>query len=97
MANLINEGFICKHDLKTRQQKHPICCVGFNGREGVERIVTQDWAGVIQLSLIDLKPVPLLASFGITRLGSVDAIFGLPWLDCQGWIASGSEMETTLL
>jgi hypothetical protein len=91
MANFINEGFICKHDLKTRQQKHPICCVGFDGFEEVGGLVTQDWAGVIQLLSINSKPVPLLASFGITCLGSVDAIFGLPWLDRQGWIASGSK------
>ncbi|PLW34431.1 hypothetical protein PCANC_20206 [Puccinia coronata f. sp. avenae] len=91
MANFINEGFVRKHDLKTRQQKHPICCIGFDGCEGVGGLVTQDWAGFIQLSSIDSKPVPLPASFGITRLGSVDAIFGLPWLDRQGWIASGSE------
>ncbi|PLW15782.1 hypothetical protein PCANC_13464 [Puccinia coronata f. sp. avenae] len=58
---------------------------------GVGGLVTQDWAGVIQLLLIDSKQVPLSASFGITRLGSVDAIFGLPWLDRQGWIASGSK------
>ncbi|PLW14564.1 hypothetical protein PCANC_15728 [Puccinia coronata f. sp. avenae] len=91
MANFINKGFIRKHDLKTRQRKHPIRCVGFDGRKGVGGLVTQDWAGSIQLSSIDSKPVPLSASFGITRLGSVDAIFGLPWLDRQGWIASGSK------
>jgi hypothetical protein len=91
IANFINEGFVCEHDLKTRQKKHPICCVGFDGCEGVGGLVTQDWEGVIQLLSIHLKPVPLLASFGITCLGSVEANFGLPWLDQQGWIASGSK------
>ncbi|PLW12523.1 hypothetical protein PCANC_23012 [Puccinia coronata f. sp. avenae] len=63
---------------------------GFDGRKGVGGLVTQDWVGMIQLSSIDLTPVPVPSSFGITRLGSVDAIFGLPWLDQQGWVASGS-------
>jgi hypothetical protein len=90
MANFVNEGFIRKHNLRTRQQKSPIRCVGFNGREGVGSLVTQDWVGMIQLSSIDSTPVPVPSSFGITRLGSVDAICGLPWLDRQGWVASGS-------
>jgi hypothetical protein len=64
--------------------------VGFDGREGIGGLVTQDWARVICLSTIDLQPVPLGSSFGVTRLGSIDAIFGLPWLDCQGRVASGS-------
>ncbi|PLW27344.1 hypothetical protein PCANC_14237 [Puccinia coronata f. sp. avenae] len=45
---------------------------------------------MIQLSSIDSTPVPVPSSFGITRLGLVDTIFGLPWLDRQGWVASGS-------
>jgi hypothetical protein len=90
MANFVNEGFIRKHDLRTRQQKSPIRCVGFDGRKGVGSLVTQDWVGMIQLSSIDSIPVLVPSSFGITRLGSVDAIFGLPWLDRQGWVASGS-------
>jgi hypothetical protein len=52
MANFINKGFVRKHDLRTQQRKHPVRCVGFDGREGVGRLVTQDWAGVIQLSSI---------------------------------------------
>ncbi|PLW13162.1 hypothetical protein PCANC_18628 [Puccinia coronata f. sp. avenae] len=90
MANFVNEGFIRKHDLRTQQQKSPIRCVGFDGRKGVGGLVTQDWVGMIQLSSIDSTPVLVPSSFGITRLGSVDAIFGLPWLDRQGWVASGS-------
>jgi hypothetical protein len=39
---------------------------------------------------LDSKPVLLLASFGVTCLGLVHTIFGLPWLDKQGWIALGS-------
>ncbi|PLW22012.1 hypothetical protein PCANC_04360 [Puccinia coronata f. sp. avenae] len=49
--------------------------------EGVGGLVTQDWAGVIRLTTTDSTPVPLGSSFGVTRLGSIDAIFGLPWLD----------------
>jgi hypothetical protein len=64
--------------------------VGFNGQEGIRGLVTQDWVGIIQLSSLESRPIPLPGSFGITRLGSIDAIFGLPWLDCQGWVASGS-------
>ncbi|KAA1070417.1 hypothetical protein PGT21_011858 [Puccinia graminis f. sp. tritici] len=90
MANFVNESFVRQHDLKIRPRNTPIRCVGFDGREGVGGLVTQDWAGMIQLSTIDSKPFTLQSSFGITRLGSVDAIFGLPWLDRQGWVASGS-------
>lgn len=91
MANFVNESFIRQHDLRLRQRSSPVRCVGFDGREGVGGLVTQDWVGVIQLSTVDLKPFPLQSSFGVTRLGSVDAIFGLPWLDRQGWVASGSQ------
>jgi hypothetical protein len=91
MANFINKGFVRKYDLKTRQRKNPICCVGFDGREGVGGLVTQDWVGVVQMSSLNSKPVPLPASFGVTCLGLVDAIFGLPWFDKQGWITSGSK------
>ncbi|KAA1090666.1 hypothetical protein PGT21_009749 [Puccinia graminis f. sp. tritici] len=90
MANFVNESFVRQHDLKMRPRNTPFRCVGFDGREGVGGLVTQDWAGMIQLSTIDSKPFTLQSSFGITRLGSVDAIFGLPWLDRQGWVASGS-------
>ncbi|KAA1079355.1 hypothetical protein PGT21_009054 [Puccinia graminis f. sp. tritici] len=90
MANFVNESFVRKYGLKVRDRTTPIRCVGFDGREGVGGLVTQDWAGMIQLSSIDSKPFTLQSSFGITRLGSVDAIFGLPWLDRQGWVASGS-------
>ncbi|PLW10102.1 hypothetical protein PCANC_20527 [Puccinia coronata f. sp. avenae] len=62
----------------------------FDGRKGVGGLVTQDWVGMIQLSSIKSTPFPVPSSFGITRLGSVDAIFGLPWLDQQGWVALGS-------
>jgi hypothetical protein len=89
MANFINKGFVWKYNLKTRQRKNPIRCVGFDGREGVRGLFTQDWVGVVQLSSLNSKPVPLPASFGITRLGLVNAIFGLPWLDKAGWIALG--------
>jgi hypothetical protein len=64
--------------------------VGFDGREGLGSLVTQDWAGVIWLLTLNSWPVPLGSSFGVTRLGSIEAIFSLPWLDRQGWIASGS-------
>jgi len=90
MANFVNEGFVRKHDFKTRQRRTPIRCVGFDGKEGVGGLVTQDWVGVIHVSSVDAVSVPLPCSFGVTRLGSVDAIFGLPWLDRQGWTASGS-------
>ncbi|KAA1085761.1 hypothetical protein PGT21_018600 [Puccinia graminis f. sp. tritici] len=90
MANFVNESFVRQHGLKIRDRTTPIRCVGFDGREGVGGLVTRDWAGMIQLSSIDSKPFTLQSSFGITRLGSVDAIFGLPWLDRQGWVASGS-------
>ncbi|PLW57879.1 hypothetical protein PCANC_00959 [Puccinia coronata f. sp. avenae] len=90
MANFVKERFICKYDLRTHQRKSPIGCVGFDGWEGVGGLVTQDWVGMLQLSTIDFKPVPVPSSFGVTRLGSVDSIFGLPWLDQQGWVALGS-------
>ncbi|KAA1129112.1 hypothetical protein PGTUg99_029840 [Puccinia graminis f. sp. tritici] len=90
MANFVNESFIRKHDLPLRSRKKPLRCVGFAGSEGVGGIVTHDWAGVIQLNTLSSKPFPLGCSFGVTRLGSIDAIFGLPWLDKQGWIAFGS-------
>ncbi|PLW30877.1 hypothetical protein PCANC_20109 [Puccinia coronata f. sp. avenae] len=91
MANFVSEEFVRRHDLQLRQRKNPIRCVGFDGREGVGGLVTQDWVGVVHLSSLDAKPVPLASSFGVTRLGSIDAIFGLPWLDRQGWVASGSK------
>jgi hypothetical protein len=91
MANFASKEFVRKHNLRLRQRKNPICCVGFDGREGFGGLVTQDWVGVVHLSSLDSKPVPLASSFGVTRLGSIDAIFGLPWLDQQGWVASGSK------
>ncbi|PLW27912.1 hypothetical protein PCANC_25391 [Puccinia coronata f. sp. avenae] len=90
MANFVNKGFVRKHNLCTRQRKAPIRCVGFDGRKGVGGLVMQDWVGMIHLFSIDLQLVPVPSSFGITWLGLVDAIFGLPWLDQQGWVASGS-------
>jgi hypothetical protein len=90
MANFVNKGFIRKHDLRTWQQKSPIRCVGFDGCKGVGGLVTQGWVGMIQLSSINSTPVPVPSSFDITPLGSVDAIFGLLWLDRQGWVALGS-------
>jgi hypothetical protein len=67
-----------------------VCCVGFDGQEVVGVVVTEDWAGQIQLSTIDSAPFSLPSSFGVTRLGSVGAISRLPWLDKKGWVASGS-------
>ena len=61
MANFINDGFVQKHDLKNCQQKHPVQCVGFDSKEGVGGLVTQDWAGVTQLYSIDSNPVLLQA------------------------------------
>ncbi|PLW15392.1 hypothetical protein PCANC_20482 [Puccinia coronata f. sp. avenae] len=90
MANFVNKGFIRKHVLRTRQRKTPICCVGFDGCKGVGGLVTEDWVGMLQLSSVNSKPVPVPSSFGVTRLGLVDAIFGLPWLDQEGWVALGS-------
>ncbi|PLW56751.1 hypothetical protein PCANC_01715 [Puccinia coronata f. sp. avenae] len=90
MANFVNKGFVRRHALTLQQRKTPIRCVGFNGQEAVGGVVTEDWAGCIQLLTVDLTPFTLPSSFGVTRLGSVDAIFGLPWLDKQGWVASGS-------
>jgi hypothetical protein len=90
MVNFINEGFVQKQGLDLRQRKTPIRCVGFDGQEAVGGVVTEDWAGLVQLSTVDARPFLLHSSFGVTRLGSVDAIFGLPWLDRQGWVSSGS-------
>ncbi|PLW44624.1 hypothetical protein PCASD_05160 [Puccinia coronata f. sp. avenae] len=90
MANFVNKGFIRRHSLGLQRRKTPIHCVGFDGQEAVGGVVTEDWAGRIQLLTIDSKPFSLPSSFGVTRLGSVDEIFGLPWLDKQGWVASGS-------
>jgi hypothetical protein len=81
MANFVRKEFIRRHNLPLRSWKHPIRCVGFYGKEGVGSLVTQDWAGVIQLTTIFSKPVPLGSSFCVTRLGSISTIFGLPWLD----------------
>jgi hypothetical protein len=64
--------------------------VGFDGQEVVGGLVLEDWAGTIQLLTTDSKPFALHGSFGVTQLGLVEAIFGLPWLDKQGWVASGS-------
>ena len=66
MANSVIKEFIRRHDLKLCQHKNPIQCVGFDGREGVGGLVTQDWVGVIQLLSIESKPVPLSSSFGVT-------------------------------
>ncbi|POV98898.1 hypothetical protein PSTT_14130 [Puccinia striiformis] len=90
MANFVNERFVRQHDLTLRQRKVPIQCVGFDGSQGVGGLVTQDWVGMVQLSKINSEPFHLKSSFGVTRLGSVDAIFGLPWLNRQGFSISGS-------
>lgn len=42
MANFINEQFVQQHNLRLRKRKTPIRCVGFDGREGVGGLVTQD-------------------------------------------------------
>ncbi|PLW50811.1 hypothetical protein PCANC_14322 [Puccinia coronata f. sp. avenae] len=66
MANFISEEFVRRHDLPLRTRKFPVRCVGFDGREGVGGLVTQDWAGIIRLSSLDSKPIPLGSSFGVT-------------------------------
>lgn len=73
MANFVNKVFV---------RTYPVCCVGFDGREGFGGLVTQDWAGHIQLATLDSKLFTLQSLFGVT--------FGLPWLDKQGWVVSGS-------
>ncbi|KAH9450902.1 hypothetical protein Pst134EB_018411 [Puccinia striiformis f. sp. tritici] len=91
MANFISKKFIDDNLLRTRLRKNPIRCVGFDGNEGVGGLVTDDWVGRIHISSVDAtSSVPFPSSFGVTCLGSVDAIFGLPWLDRQTWTASGS-------
>ncbi|KAA1063792.1 hypothetical protein PGT21_050060 [Puccinia graminis f. sp. tritici] len=90
MANFISDKFVQDNDLPTHNRSTPIRCVGFDGSGGVGGMVTKDWSGDITVSSVELKPVSLKCSFGVTRLGSVDAIFGLPWLDWQSWSASGS-------
>ena len=90
MANFISDRFIQENRLPSRKRKTAIQCVGFDGQPGVGGTVTHDWAGRITLSAIDNRPVQFNSTFGITRLGSVDTIFGLPWLDRQTWRASGS-------
>ncbi|KAI7965679.1 hypothetical protein MJO29_001427 [Puccinia striiformis f. sp. tritici] len=90
-ANFINWKFIDNHQLPTRQRKTPIRCIGFDGNEGVGGTVTHDWAGRIHVSSVDSKEaIPFPSSFGVTCLGTVDTIFGLPWLNRQSWTASGS-------
>jgi hypothetical protein len=73
MVNFINKGFVRKHELNLRQWKTPIRCVGFDGREAVGGVVTEDWVGPVQFSTINLKPFSLQSLFGITWLGLVDA------------------------
>ncbi|KAH9441395.1 hypothetical protein Pst134EB_030060 [Puccinia striiformis f. sp. tritici] len=91
MANFINKKFVEDHQLSTRLRKTPIRCVGFDGNKGVGGMVTHDWAGRIHLASVNTSTsVPFPGSFGVTCLGSVDAMFGLPWLDHQTWKASGS-------
>ncbi|KAA1084441.1 hypothetical protein PGT21_027987 [Puccinia graminis f. sp. tritici] len=81
MANFISDRFVKANGLPTQDRLTPIRCVGFDGSGGVGGLVTKDWSGDITVSLVESTPVPLKCSFGVTRLGSVDAIFGLPWLD----------------
>ncbi|KAI7967522.1 hypothetical protein MJO29_000799 [Puccinia striiformis f. sp. tritici] len=91
MANFINKKFITDHQLPMRLRKTPIRCIGFDGNEGIGGMVTHDWAGRIHVSSTDSSTsVPFPSSFGVTCLGNVDAIFGLPWLNRQSWTASGS-------
>jgi hypothetical protein len=90
MANFVSEEFVRRHNFKLCQCRTLICCVGFDGREGVGGLVTQDLVNIVHLLTIDSRPVPLPSSFGVTWLGSINAIFGLPWLDKQGWVALGS-------
>ncbi|KAA1091017.1 hypothetical protein PGT21_050238 [Puccinia graminis f. sp. tritici] len=93
MANFISDRFVSRHHLETQARKNPIRCVGFDGSSGVGGMVTRDWSGEIVVSSTDSQPINLPCSFGVTRLGSVDAIFGLPWLDSQSWSASGSVQQ----
>ncbi|KAA1124724.1 hypothetical protein PGTUg99_032814 [Puccinia graminis f. sp. tritici] len=93
MANFVSDRFVAKHRLPTHNRQKPIKCVGFDGSSGVGGMVTKDWSGEIVMSLMDAQPITLPCSFGVTRLGSVDAIFGLPWLDSQSWSASGSVQQ----
>jgi hypothetical protein len=37
---------------------------------------------------VDAKLFSLNSYFGVTWLGLVDTIFGLPWLDKQGWVSA---------
>ncbi|KAI7951025.1 hypothetical protein MJO29_009699 [Puccinia striiformis f. sp. tritici] len=91
MANFVNKRFVDENQLLTRLRKTPIRCIGFDGNEGVGGLVTHDWVGRIHVSSVDsATTIPFPSSFGVTCLGSVDAIFGLPWLDRQTWTASGS-------
>ncbi|PLW58122.1 hypothetical protein PCANC_04120 [Puccinia coronata f. sp. avenae] len=66
MANFASKEFVRKHALRLRQRKNPICCVGFDGQEGFGGLVTQDWVGVVHLSSLNSKPVPLASLFGVT-------------------------------
>ncbi|KAH9459172.1 hypothetical protein Pst134EA_033023 [Puccinia striiformis f. sp. tritici] len=91
MANFVSKRFIEENQLPTRLRKNPIRCIGFDGNEGVGGMVTHDWVGRIHVASVNsTTTVPFPSSFGVTCLGSVDAIFGLPWLDQQTWTASGS-------
>ncbi|KAA1115056.1 hypothetical protein PGT21_030475 [Puccinia graminis f. sp. tritici] len=90
MANFISSDFVQRNGLSTHKRQTPIRCVGFDGQGGIGGIVTKDWSGDIVVSSVDAEPVSLKCSFGVTKLGSVNAIFGLPWLDGQSWSASGS-------
>ncbi|KNZ55674.1 hypothetical protein VP01_2614g1 [Puccinia sorghi] len=63
MANAVNEIFVQKHNLKFCQHQHPIQCVGFDGREGVGGLVTQDWVGYIHLSSTDATAILFPCSF----------------------------------
>ncbi|KNZ46860.1 hypothetical protein VP01_6899g1, partial [Puccinia sorghi] len=63
-------------------------CVFFKGR--IQFFV---WLLIVKrgwISTLDSSPFPLQLSFGVTRLGLADSIFGFTWLDRQGWVASGS-------
>lgn len=91
MANLMDERFTRENDLRLFQRKVPIQCIGFQGRREVGGLITQGWSGRVQLTDTQQNPFDLKCSFGITRLGSVDAILGKPWLDQQGWTVSGNQ------
>ncbi|KAA1088259.1 hypothetical protein PGTUg99_029809 [Puccinia graminis f. sp. tritici] len=88
MANFISDRFVAMNNLPTHDRRTPIWCVGFDGSAGVGGMVTKDWSGDITVSSVDSKPIPIKCSFGVTRLDSVDTIFGLQAVEGAGLIRS---------